>query len=922
MRNAEMQARVSHGDAAESVVCRPGRMVRVLRALGWLLWAAVLQGMVAPSAYDISMSTTPRYTAIACGMLVTAFVFAGTGRSVKRLCCSKTACASVVTVGCLATVAGIALRHPVWLGVVGNVAASLVPYISLTEMLEAILFAMAAACCTVIGIVLATCELGQEADAPLQESGRATQRRDAGVLLAFTLAGLFRAPAMLWCLPHDQVDIVLAGDAYRAVTLGESEGVPLAALCLSLFIASAASVVCALRARSHAGAASREAVASWAVRVAAAYGTGGVIWYLLMQVVSLQASITDAASFLCFAAELLVFIIAMALARVGSVSDGRSAETPDSACTVPVTPACAVNAVAPADMPVQSACGLTDRERACLHLALEGRTSASIADELGIGASTARSYLQRAYRKLGVSSLGEARECMAAQSPVPEIAVKAVPNRVVAERIGWAGRAFAGAFSLLATLLLLPDASRGSWGAGFASVYALAVAALIAAVWNLAPNGGESGAILPPAVSRAVHAFPLSAVFMVVLGIARASFLVVGYRALPWPFKEWYGVERAVELLLLCALLSSLIALARRVHVVSPWEGAALRPCLPSVVLGVSLGAMIVALVPDSLAVYLLAAVLAAACAAFAVHVICGSTKAASACDDETQAPLELDNTVFPMLVPTVLLAACALEAIWRDRAQFSFAPAFVPWLLALAALLLKLLSPRAGFRFAACTLAFGVPVTACASACGYGPMVLFAFDAALAACLMLCVRCRVHITGQLRARCLALFAVGLVMSVKAMNLFGDVSLWAYQSMYSSFASSVAAVVPVSGAGDLRGTLLALGAAFVAVMSIGSILLLAFVARNAAGELSVRRQLSAPSFDGNRLRSYLAGRGLNETQTEVLIATARGKTAPSIAAELHYASGTVSSARDAGYRLLRVHSRTQLVALLRRDAGL
>lgn len=48
---------------------------------------------------------------------------------------------------------------------------------------------------------------------------------------------------------------------------------------------------------------------------------------------------------------------------------------------------------------------LADRERRCIEMALAGMTSAQIAAELGIKSTTVRSYLVRAYRKLGVPDL-------------------------------------------------------------------------------------------------------------------------------------------------------------------------------------------------------------------------------------------------------------------------------------------------------------------------------------------------------------------------------------------------------------------------------------------------------------------------------------------------------------------------------------
>lgn len=63
----------------------------------------------------------------------------------------------------------------------------------------------------------------------------------------------------------------------------------------------------------------------------------------------------------------------------------------------------------------------------------------------------------------------------------------------------------------------------------------------------------------------------------------------------------------------------------------------------------------------------------------------------------------------------------------------------------------------------------------------------------------------------------------------------------------------------------------------------------------------------------------LRERGLNETQASVCSLIAAGKTTSEIAADLGVAAGTVNSARAYGYQLLHIHSREELVELLRDD---
>lgn len=71
-----------------------------------------------------------------------------------------------------------------------------------------------------------------------------------------------------------------------------------------------------------------------------------------------------------------------------------------------------------------------------------------------------------------------------------------------------------------------------------------------------------------------------------------------------------------------------------------------------------------------------------------------------------------------------------------------------------------------------------------------------------------------------------------------------------------------------------------------------------------------------------RVRHYLQSRGLNETQAEVLLHIAQGKNSTAIARELMVSRGTVNSARAAGYKILNVHTRTQLALLIRRQMEL
>lgn len=71
--------------------------------------------------------------------------------------------------------------------------------------------------------------------------------------------------------------------------------------------------------------------------------------------------------------------------------------------------------------------------------------------------------------------------------------------------------------------------------------------------------------------------------------------------------------------------------------------------------------------------------------------------------------------------------------------------------------------------------------------------------------------------------------------------------------------------------------------------------------------------------ESSSCKERLKDKGLSETQASVCSLIAEGKTTSEIAADLGVAAGTVNSARAYGYQLLHIHSREELVELLRDD---
>lgn len=84
----------------------------------------------------------------------------------------------------------------------------------------------------------------------------------------------------------------------------------------------------------------------------------------------------------------------------------------------------------------------------------------------------------------------------------------------------------------------------------------------------------------------------------------------------------------------------------------------------------------------------------------------------------------------------------------------------------------------------------------------------------------------------------------------------------------------------------------------------------------------IKGTATSSSHAEDRVMAYLRGRGLGRTEAQVVFFTALGVTRHKIQVDLNVSAGTVNSCRAAGYMKLGVHSRDELRALLRRDAGL
>lgn len=266
------------------------------------------------------------------------------------------------------------------------------------------------------------------------------------------------------------------------------------------------------------------------------------------------------------------------------------------------------------------------------------------------------------------------------------------------------------------------------------------------------------------------------------------------------------------------------------------------------------------------------------------------------------------------------LMIGIAWEEVWRSASPLSFAPLMMPLFGCIIVVCVGgLRSQGVG---ATRQLLSGTLVVVFAAESEQASVALFGTSVLVIYLLALSLRNTVRMSARGLPLC-ALFGVaGILGGGKVTNVYADLSYAQFRDVVFGGYASMGDVVPASGMGDVRTAML------VAIVTCLTLLMLLTVWAGVRLLTDVRNEryaaalLASHNEDRSRLESYLAGRGLNSVQVEVALRIVAGESGPQIARAMCYSIGTVNSARDAAYRLLRVHRRAQLVALLRRDAGL
>lgn len=538
--------------------------------------------------------------------------------------------------------------------------------------------------------------------------------------------------------------------------------------------------------------------------------------------------------------------------------------------------------------------GLSPREVAAVAGIYGGSSSFQIAEDLGVKPPTVRTYLQRAYKKLGISSAEELQKAIANLVPTIECAGQREDEGLNARgwerarvavryrRLAWAHGSFA--VSLLLSLLVpcgenaipLPTCAMSAFLLGSA---AIAVGMRFQHRLSIISIAVCSGALVAYVVARSSEVlwaphlgsnWPCAALLLFACLCTISRWLSAVDRV------SARGPEKTVDFFVRAAMLLIVPLLWILSNVTPMWW--MLTVLLEMVVLG-------------ALEYHLIASRSVVDCSV----VSCRSMNEGGA-------------RRYDFSIPHAVFAACGvvLGFLWIDLlfpgAVYPFSEYEVPIVvpLVLSAVLaiaakenhgLQWLVPASAF-FSLIVLWF-VPLVSGWMTAGSTATALAVHMALLAIQLDSCFRrraCTSLATGVTFGLCMGYYLVAFNRATSEAALLG--------------------LFPAHGAVELTFRTFLFGG-----LSFGASVALLYFAYCSIHD--GHRDVSPETFDA--IHAYLYGRGLSQLQTEVVILIMMGSTGPSIAQALSYSLGSVNHARREAYRLLGVHDARSLKELIKRD---
>lgn len=580
---------------------------------------------------------------------------------------------------------------------------------------------------------------------------------------------------------------------------------------------------------------------------------------------------------------------------------------------------------------------LAPREYEVARMLLQGKSSSQTADLLGLKPPTVRTYLRRSYAKAGVSNASEFIDKLMPQAAVDDEGDRETApsphNRdrstgVIAhavERLKPYSPELARCTS--AGLLILTLApifeEQTAWGLGQPLIYLASIGLVVASLAAMSAASyarkhlsvqGQTLSQTPQSPRAMVANTALAialALGMFSLALYRLQYLLLNMDS--WPLLAVVGGFSAG--------LSLIIGYGTPSPSTSPVTNTDAKS---HAVLDIGLKLMtpMLVLIGTTHPVAL-------AATAFFLALVGGSATAICLAMRDRTKPMaiyeesfasrranatELSRELGPFDI--LLLAACfalgsTIEETWRVLTDFSIWGASLPFIIVALGCSL-LVTIKANGRKAI------LPVSAIALASAASYMLYSGHIAALIAlCLALVLTAESMVSKTMpqhasACRQILAFACGLAVTCWLVNRYSDITGW-----------NAVALSGIGGVERVHQFALYLAGTFFCAVDVCCVLLTKHAIDGmAAADLSqAASDIDADSID-RRIINFLLAKGMNETQAAVLLEIVHGKTTSAISECLNYSRGTVNSARLAGYRMLDVHSTSQLISVIRAGIGL
>lgn len=538
--------------------------------------------------------------------------------------------------------------------------------------------------------------------------------------------------------------------------------------------------------------------------------------------------------------------------------------------------------------------GLSPREAAVVASVYGGGSSFQIAEDLGVKPPTVRTYLQRAYKKLGISSAEELQKVISDLTLAAGYAVRnegtdsnAHGSRRTLEtarcrRLVWAHGCFAA--SLLLSLLV-------ECGHGAISLPACAMPALL-----------FGSAAIAVGIRLQRH---LSVTSIVVCSGVLTVYVAARLREIPWI--TFFGSSWPNAVLLLFASLCTLSRWLSAADVISPLGPENARESLARAVSLLAIPALWI-LSNATPMCWMFTVLLEMAVLGVIEHRLIALRATADPSVVGCRSVNEGGARRYDFSIPHAVFVASGvvLGFLWIDLltpgAVYPFSEYEVPIVVPLvfAAVLAIAANENQGLQWLVPTSAFFSLILLWFIPLVSGWMTAGATAAAFVVHIVLIA---IQRDSCLRRRACASLATGVTLGL---------CIGCYLVAFNRFSSEAAlsGLFPAHGASELTFRTFLFGG-----LSFGASVVLLYCVYCSIHD--GHRDMAPEMRDA--IRAYLYGRGLSKLQTEVVILIMAGSTGPSIARNLSYSLGSVNHARREAYRLLDVHEVKSLKDLIRRD---